>query len=144
MRDSTYKARVDGNWFFLIGVFISAVMILIGMTSSTETNEYFYGVIAVAIIGAILYFFARQSNYQLTEDRLIIKFLIYTNELPYSYIQHAKLSNYPSSGRKAAFAKEGVAIYYSQGSILFIAPVDRALFMTDIKGRAEHIQIIEK
>ena len=142
MKDSIYKAKVDGNWFFLIGLFISAVMILIVNTSNTQTNEYWYGVVAVVVIGVILYAFATKSSYTLTEDRLLIKFLIYTNELPYSYIQHIKTSNYPSSGRKAAFAKEGVTIYYNQGSLLFIAPEDRSRFMKDMGNRAEHIQVI--
>ena len=144
MKDRAYKAKVDGNWFFLIGVFISAVMILIGATSKTQTNEYWYGVIAVGIIGGLLYLFATKSSYTLAKDRLVIKFLIYTNELPYSYIQHVKRSNYPSSGRKAAFAKEGIAIYYNQGNILFIAPEDREGFMTDLSNRSNQIQIIEK
>ena len=144
MMDSIYKAKVDGNWFFLIGVFISAVMILIGVTSKTQTNEYFYGVIAVAIIGGLIYLFATRSSYTLTKDKLVIQFFMYTNELPYSYIQHAKTSNYPSSSRKAAFAKEGIAIYYNQGNILFIAPEGRTEFMKDIANRANHIQIIKK
>lgn len=144
MKDEIYQAKVDGNWFFLIGGFISAVMIVIGMTSMTDTNEYFYGVLAVAIIGVLLYYLASRSSYTLTEDKIVIKFFIYTNELPYSYIQHAKKSNYPSSGRKAAFAKEGIAIYYNQGSILFIAPVDRDRFMQDLGSRADHIQLIQR
>lgn len=144
MKDRIYKAKVDGNWFFLIGVFISVVMILIGITSKTQTNEYFYGVIAVAVIAGLLYLFASRSSYTLTKDRLVIKFFMYTNELPYSYIQNAKTSNYPSSGRKAAFAKEGISIYYNQGNILFIAPKGRSEFIKDIVSRADHIQIIEK
>ena len=144
MKDRIYKAKVDGNWFFLIGVFISAVMILIGITSKTQTNEYYYGVVAVALLACILFVFASKSSYTLTNDKLVIKFFMYTNELPYSYIQHAKKSNYPSSGRKAAFAKEGISIYYNQGNILFIAPKGRSEFIKDILSRADHIQIIEK
>lgn len=144
MKSNTYKAKVDGNWFFLIGVFISAVMILIGNTSNTESNEYWIGVVAVAIIGSILYYLATRSSYTLTEDRLVIKFFMYTNELPYKYIQHIKKANYPSAGRKAAWAKEGITIYYNQGSMLFIAPVDRSRFINDIGSRAEHVQVIDK
>ena len=46
---------------------------------------------------------------------------MYTNELPYLYIQIVKTSNYPLTGRKGAFAKEEITIYYNQGNILFIA-----------------------
>ena len=144
MKVSIYQAKVDGNWFFLIAVFISAVMIVIGMTSNTQTNEYLYGVIAVAVIGSLLYLFATKSSYTLAEDKLVIKFLIYTNELPYSYIQHVKKGNYSSSGRKAAFANDGVVIYYNQGSILFIAPENVDEFIKDIASRSNHIQTIEK
>ena len=144
MKDSIYKAKVDGNWFFLIAIFISVVMLLIGITSKTQTNEYYYGVIAVALLACILFVFASKSSYTLTTDRLVIKFFMYTNDLPYTYIQHVKKSNYPSSGRKAAFAKEGISIYYNQGNILFIAPENRLEFMKDIESRANHIQIIEK
>ncbi len=144
MKDKIYKAKVDGNWFFLIGVFISVIMILIGVTSNTQTNDYYYGVVAVAIIGGLLYILATKSSYTLTEDKLVIKFFMYTNELPYSYIQHIKISNYPSSGRKAAFAKEGLSIFYNQGNLLFIGPERRKEFIQDIASRANHIQIIEK
>ena len=135
MNDSIYKAKVDGNWFFLIGVFISVVMILIGITSKTQTNEYYYGVIAVALLACILFVFASKSSYALTKDRLVIKFFMYTNELPYSYIQIAKKSNYPSAGRKAAFAKEGITIYYNQGNIIFIAPENESRFKYSITMR---------
>ena len=144
MKDSIYKAKVDGNWFFLIAVFISAIMILIGITSKTQTNEYYYGVIAVSLIACILFVFASKSSYTLTKDKLIISFLIYTNELPYSYIQLIKTSNYPAAGRKAAFAKEGINIYYNQGSILFIAPVDREDFIKELCNKADHIQLATK
>jgi len=77
-------------------------------------------------------------------DKLIIKFFLYTNELPYKYIQHIKKSNYPSAGRKAAWAKEGLTIYYNQGNMLFIAPEKREEFLKEISALADHIQIIEK
>ncbi len=144
MRDKIYKAKVDGNWFFLIAVFISFVMILIGETSNTNGNkEYYVGILAVGIIGSLLYWMALKCTYTLTSDRLIIKFFLYTNELPYKYIQHIKFSNYPSSGRKAAFAKEGLSIFYSQGNLLFIAPENRDVFVEDLAQRREKIQVIK-
>lgn len=145
MKDKIYKAKVDGNWFFLIGVFISFIMILIGETSNTNgSKEYYVGILAVVVVGVLLYWMALKSTYTLTSDRLLIKFLIYTNELPYKYIQHIKYSNYPSSGRKAAFAKEGLSVFYSQGSLLFVAPDNRDEFINDLVSRAEYIQVINK
>jgi len=143
MKSKVYKAKVDGNWFFLIGVFISFVMFLIGETSNTNgSKEYYIGILAVAMVGSLLYWMALKSTYTLTSDRLLIKFLIYTNELPYKYIQHIKYSNYPASGRKAAFAKEGVSVFYNQGSLLFIAPEERDEFINDLTSKVDHIQII--
>lgn len=144
MEDNIYKAKVDGNWFFLIGVFISFIMLLIGETSNTnDSKEYYIGILAVVVIGSLLYWMALKSTYTLTSDRLLIKFFMYTNQLPYKYIQHIKYSNYPSSGRKAAFAKEGLSIFYNQGNLLFIAPADRDLFIKDLRQRAEEIQVIK-
>jgi len=145
MENRVFKAKVDGNWFFLIGVFISFVMILIGETSNTNgSKEYYVGVLAVVIVGGVLYWMALKSTYTLTSDRLLIKFLIYTNELPYKYIQHIKFSNYPSAGRKAAFAKEGLSVFYNQGNLLFISPDQREEFVAEIKERAGHIQVVDK
>lgn len=144
MKDKEYKAKVDGNWFFLIGVFISLVMILIGETSNTNgSKEYYVGVLAVIIVGGILYWIALKATYTLASDRMIIKFFMYTNELPYKYIQHLKYSSYPAHGRKAAFAKEGLSIFYNQGNLLFIAPEDRENFVKELMERASEIQIIK-
>lgn len=143
MKDKIYKAKVDGNWFFLIGVFISFIMLLIGETSNTNgSKEYYVGILAVVIIVSLLYWMALKCTYTLTSDRLLIKFFMYTNQLPYKYIQHIKYSNYPSSGRKAAFAKEGLSIFYSQGNLLFIAPDNRDVFVKNLIQRAKEIQII--
>jgi len=144
MKNSVHKAKVEGNWFLLFGVFISVVMILIGKTSNTESNEYYIGIAAVFIVGCLVYVLAKRTRYILRADKLIIKFFLYTNELPYKYIQHIKKSNYPSAGRKAAWAKEGLTIYYNQGNMLFIAPEKREEFLIEISALADHIQIIEK
>lgn len=139
-KTKTYPVLVDGNWFFLITIFICFVMYLVGRTSDTSTTGMFWSIGIIMCIMGLLYLLAQHTIYTLADDRLIISWLTYRQELPYEYINHIQKSSYPSSGKRFGWAARGLSVTYQNGSKLYITPLDRDEFLEDINAILNHLK----
>lgn len=136
--EKIYKAKVDGNWFFIIGSFIVAVIYLVGITTNESSTESSW--VPIVIVSAMIlaiYYLALRTRYILSKEGVHIKWLWYQQELPYKYIDLVKKSNYPSSGRKFGWAAEGVLVLYSKGNQLYISPINRDQFISDLNDKLQ-------
>lgn len=138
---NTYRAKVEGQWFGYLALFIAALMWLLSLTSS-GSSEPIWSVLIIWAVIALMYYLAQRTSYVLTDEALEINWLFYNKKLPYSYIDRIKASNYPASGYRFAWASTGHSIYYASGSILFISVLEEEAFINDLKAKAPHIKEI--
>lgn len=126
-----FSLKIDGR--FRVGLVIFSIAVLAMPVVVQKGASTVLAMVLLLFVSGFLYRVRHYGYYELGPDYLRYSLGFGEQRIPIDQIHWVKKSRYPSAGRRAALATDGLLIGYGAGYELFISPEEEEVFQAKLE-----------